>query len=96
LLGLGYSVAIEFTKRCENFEFSDGEYDMLATLVTVPELDGTFLEVETIVPSAAELSDALDAVRRVLTALGITEADLTTELYTDAVAQAQAASRSAL
>jgi len=91
LLGLGYSVAIEFTKSCENFEFSDNEYDMLATLVTVPELDGTFLEVETIVPSAAELADALDAVRRVLATLGITEADLTTELYTDAVAQAQAA-----
>ncbi|GAA2031195.1 class IV adenylate cyclase [Catenulispora yoronensis] len=93
LLGLGYSVAIEFTKNCENFEFSDNAYDMLATLVTVPELDGTFLEVETIVPSAAEIAAALDAVRRVLTMLGITEDDLTTELYTDAVVQAQAAPR---
>lgn len=93
VLGLGYSVAIEFTKNCENFEFSDNGYDMLATLVTVPELDGTFLEVETIVPSANELPDALDAVRRVLATLGITDNDLTTELYTDAVAQAQTSPR---
>lgn len=93
VLGLGYRVAIEFTKNCENFEFSDNEYDMLATLVTVPELDDTFLELETIVPSAAEVADALDAVRRVLATLGIAEDDFTTELYTDAVARAQAASR---
>lgn len=92
LLGIGYNVAIEFTKNCENFEFTDSEYDMLATLVTVPELDGTFLELETIVPSADEVTAALDAVRRVLAALGIAEDDLTTELYTDAVARAQAAS----
>ena len=93
LLGLGYEVAIEFTKNCENFEFTDSEYNMLATLVTVPELNGTFLELETIVPSVTDVADALDAVRRVLVTLGITEDDLTTELYTDAVARAKAASR---
>lgn len=93
MLGLGYSVAIKFTKNCENFEFSDSKYDMLATLVTIPELDGTFLELETIVPSVTEASDALHAVRQVLATLGIAEDDFTSELYTDAVARAQAASR---
>lgn len=58
---------------------------MLATLVRVPELDGTFIELETIVPEE-ELKDALRDVRHVLDDLGVQERDLTTELYTDAVA----------
>lgn len=59
---------------------------MLATLVRVPELDGTFLELETMVADDAELPAALDDVRSVLGELGIEEKDFTTELYTDAVA----------
>jgi adenylate cyclase class 2 len=61
---------------------------MLATVVTVPELDGTFLEVETIT-DAEELTDALRAVRQVMTELGIDASDLTTEQYTDAVLAAR-------
>jgi adenylate cyclase class 2 len=88
LLGLGFSVAIEFSKHCENYSFSHDGFGMLATLVTVPELDGTFLEVETIVEAVDGLSDALDAVRSVFAGLGIGQEDLTAELYTDAVARA--------
>jgi adenylate cyclase class 2 len=58
---------------------------MLATLVTVPELEGTFLEVETMTGDEDDLDAALSDIRAVLGQLGITEADLTTELYTDAV-----------
>ena len=90
VLGLGYSIAIAFTKNCANYTFSAEGYDMLATLVTVPELNGTFLEVETIVPSAEDLPDALVAVRRILTDLDIRDSELTTELYTEEVAKTQA------
>jgi adenylate cyclase, class 2 len=90
VLGLGFTVAIAFTKDCANYRFNAHGYEMLATLVTVPELDGTFLEVETIVTSADGLDDALAAVRQVLNGLGIAEVDLTAELYTDEVAKAQA------
>lgn len=58
---------------------------MLATLVRVPELDGTFLELETLAP-ADELQSALGDIRAVLAELGIDGDDMTTELYTDAVA----------
>jgi adenylate cyclase class 2 len=58
---------------------------MLATLVRVPELDGTFLEIETQVKEQDDLQDALDAVRAVLAELGIAEDDLTTDTYTGAV-----------
>ena len=85
LLALGYGHLVAFEKRCSNYAFTARGRDMLATLVTVPELDGTFLEVETKTADQHDLDAALDDVRAVLGQLGITEADLTTELYTDAV-----------
>lgn len=57
---------------------------MLATVVTVPQIDGTFIELETIVPQR-EVKAALRDIRAVLHELGITDEDLTTEQYTDAV-----------
>jgi len=89
LSGLGYEVALEFTKHCENFEFEYAGYPMLATLVTVTEIEGTFLEVETVVQSSEEMSAALDAVREVMRGDGIGPDDFTTELYTDAVSRAR-------
>lgn len=58
---------------------------MLTTLVRVPEIDGTFLEVETIVDED-DVSAALDDVRAVLADLGVGPEDLTRETYTGAVA----------
>jgi adenylate cyclase, class 2 len=62
---------------------------MLATMVTVPEIDGTFLELETLADETS-LAAALSDVRAVLGELGIGEDDLTTEQYTDAVMRARA------
>ncbi|MFI6285531.1 class IV adenylate cyclase [Streptomyces sp. NPDC051018] len=84
LRGLGYVPLIAFEKRCRNYAFEARGRRMLATLVRVPEIDGTFLELETLAPES-ELSGALDDVRAVLTELGIAADDLTGELYTDAV-----------
>lgn len=85
---LGYTPVIELTKQCENFRFMSAGHDMLATVVTVPEIAGTFLELET---QAAEqdLQKALADLRTVLAELGVSEEELTTELYTDAVAEAR-------
>ncbi|MEV4870813.1 class IV adenylate cyclase [Streptomyces syringium] len=88
LRGLGYVPSIAFEKQCRNHEFEAHGRRMLATLVRVPEIDGAFLEVETLVKDD-ELSAALEDVRAVLDDLGFTERDLTTELYTDAVAAAR-------
>jgi len=85
LRGLGYVVTIAFEKRCRNYDFTSAGRQMLATLVRVPEIDGHFLEVETLV-EGDQVQIALADVWAVLTDLGIVEADLTTELYTDAVA----------
>ncbi|MYT31060.1 MULTISPECIES: class IV adenylate cyclase [unclassified Streptomyces] len=90
LRGLGYIPAIAFQKRCRNYEFSSRGRSLLATLVQVPEIEGTFLEVETMVPGEPELPAALHDVRSVMSELGIRGDDFTTEMYTDAVAARRA------
>ncbi|MGP3977489.1 class IV adenylate cyclase [Streptomyces sp. 8N114] len=85
LRGLGYQPVIAFEKRCRNYEVQAGGRQMLATLVRVPEIDGTFIELETLVDEEADVQAALVDVRAVLGSLGIADADLTCELYTDAV-----------
>ncbi|MFE7119699.1 class IV adenylate cyclase [Streptomyces sp. NPDC057654] len=85
LRGLGHVEHIAFEKRCRNYEFEAHGRRMLATLVRVPEIDGTFLEIETLVDQS-DVAPALDAIRALLAELGIGAEDLTRELYTDAVA----------
>ncbi|MEU6352210.1 class IV adenylate cyclase [Streptomyces sp. NPDC047072] len=85
LQGLGYVPVIAFQKRCRNYEFEVGGRRMLATLVQVPEIEGTFLEVETLVDED-QVEAALDDIRAVLAELGIGPDDLTRETYTGAVA----------
>ncbi|MFE9323619.1 class IV adenylate cyclase [Nocardia sp. NPDC052278] len=83
---LGYRPQISFTKQCENHRFTAAGREMLATVVTVPEIDGTFLELETQVDTEDDLASALADLRTVLAALGVSPDQLTTELYTEAVA----------
>ncbi|MBF6334834.1 class IV adenylate cyclase [Nocardia abscessus] len=84
LRGLGLTYLVRFEKHCVNYRFASQGHELLATLVTVPELDGTFIELETMVPES-ELAEALEIVRTTLYQLGIADGDLTTEQYTDAV-----------
>ncbi|MFD8147851.1 class IV adenylate cyclase [Streptomyces sp. NPDC059708] len=84
LRGLGYVPAIAFEKRCRNYTFQARGRQMLATLVRVPELDGTFIELET-QAEEKDLPAALDDIRTVLAELGIGPEAVTNELYTMAV-----------
>jgi adenylate cyclase class 2 len=86
--GLGYVPVIAFEKRCRNYTFQRAGRTLLATLVRVPQIDGTFIEVET-AADESDLREALAVVHEVLADLGIGADDLTTELYTDAVAAAR-------
>jgi len=84
LRGLGLEHLVAFEKHCTNYGFCAEGREMLATVVTVPELEGTFIELETMTDEGGT-SAALSGIRAVLTRLGITDDDLTTEQYTDAV-----------
>ena len=95
LSGLGYTPTIAFVKRCENYQLTTMTgRPVLATLVTVPELDGTYLEIETMADGETDMRAALDELRVVLLDLGISPGALTTEQYTDAVKAARRASES--
>jgi adenylate cyclase, class 2 len=84
LRAVGLEHLVSFEKHCANYRFTARGRDMLATVVTVPEIGGTFIELETIV-AEREMSAALEDVRDALHELGIADEDLTTEQYTDAV-----------
>ena len=75
LRAVGLEHLVSFEKRCVNYRFTAKGRDMLATVVTVPEIDGTFVELETLAEEAG-LDAALADVRAVLGELGITGADL--------------------
>ncbi|WP_189186949.1 class IV adenylate cyclase [Streptomyces albiflavescens] len=85
LQGLGYVPAMAFEKRCRNYDFEARGRHILARLVRVPEIDGTFLEIETIVDED-DATSALDDIRGVLAELGIGPEDLTPETYSGLVA----------
>jgi len=86
LTALGVEQIIAFEKRCVNYRFTTQGRDLLATVVTIPELAGqTFIELETIA-DPGDVDAALGVVRSVLRELGIEDSDLTTQAYTDAVA----------
>ncbi len=89
LQALGMEHLVTFQKQCANYRFTARGRTMLATVVTVPEINGTFVELETLTEEP-ELPAALEEVRAVLNELGITNQDLTTERYTDAVVRARA------
>lgn len=86
LTALGFEVLISFEKHCANYRFTTTGRPLLASLVSVPELEETFLEIETIVNTDAEVDPALETIRQVLGTLGIHRNDETIEAYTEAVA----------
>ena len=62
---LGLEQLVAFEKHCANYRFAAMGRDMLATMVTVPEIDGVFIELEALADEAG-LADALGDVRTVL------------------------------
>jgi len=93
LTALGVEQIVAFKKRCVNYRFTAQGRDLVATVVTVPELAGqTFIELETLA-DPGDVDAALDLVRSVLRELGIEDSDLTTQAYTDAVAARRGAAQ---
>jgi adenylate cyclase class 2 len=63
LTALGIEQIIAFEKQCVNYQFTAHGRDLLATVVTIPELAGqTFIELETIA-DPGDVDAALGVVR---------------------------------
>jgi len=89
--GLGLQVLVELTKHCANYRLDHGGYRMLATVVSVPELADTFVEVETQVPAPGDVPPALQAIQGLLAEWGIGASDLNSRDYTDMIQEARGA-----
>jgi adenylate cyclase, class 2 len=89
LIALGYAVFVAFDKHCTNYRFHRDGRDILATVVEVPQVEGTFIEVETLVSDPDDLEPALGTARGVLGELGIPPGEETRDTYTDAVVAAR-------
>lgn len=85
LTGLGLQPVIKYTKQCENFRFDHAGRAILATVVTIPEIAGVFLEVETVVTDKADADEARLAVESVLAGLAVSSHDLDPTYYIDLV-----------
>ncbi|MGO9078910.1 MAG: class IV adenylate cyclase [Streptosporangiaceae bacterium] len=88
LRGLGLAPWVAFEKHCTNYRFTARGRSMLATVVAIPGIDGSFIEVETMTDQEG-VAAALADIRDVMGQLQIAGADLTSEKYTDAVLRAE-------
>lgn len=83
----GFSRSVELEKHCVNWRFTYDTWPVLASLVRVPELPNTFLELESVVDQRENVPEALGALRTLACELGLSGQDETTGSYTDAVRQ---------
>lgn len=87
LRALGFDIDIEFSKHCQNFEFTVENFRILATLVHIDELRRDYIEIETLVDDGAMFEHAMQKLQNVLHELGIHKECLTSEYYTDMIRQ---------
>jgi adenylate cyclase class 2 len=95
LESMGFRCYIEFTKVCQDYRFSVEGHDIGATIVSLEEVDGTWIEIESIVDESA-LRAELEWLEHFSTTLGLAADDRTTARYEDAVASARGTSIEAL
>jgi predicted adenylyl cyclase CyaB len=83
LATIGFERVLALTKRCRNYSFIYQGHRILATLSVLVGLPQTFLEVETLVLKETDTSQALIALKQLMTSLGIDEHDITTRCFSD-------------
>lgn len=86
---LGFQIDIEFSKDCLNLSFEFNDYNILATLVKIPELDLEFIEIETIVNDKNQIASAMENLYSLIEYLKIDKIDLTSKYYTELVREAR-------
>lgn len=89
LEAMGFALDIQFVKNCINWRLKRGPYEILATLVSVPELSGHYLELEALVKEKSSVEHAIMTLRHLARELELDQGDETTETYTGTVRSAR-------
>jgi adenylate cyclase, class 2 len=85
LTRLGLEPIIAYGKHCANHTFTRQGRDVVATLVHVPEIDRSFLEIETLVADGEPSDEALATIWNVAGSLGLDREDEEPTFYIDLV-----------
>lgn len=83
--GLGYTTVIRYTKNCLFYYVNYKKTDLEISVVELPELTGTFIEIETQTNELNKTEPLFKVLYDFLKELGMSETDLTTMQYQDAV-----------
>jgi adenylate cyclase class 2 len=91
---MGFEPDIQLHKECVNWKFQHNTLQILASLVTVPELKGHFLELEAIVSDESQVSATIKDLRHLAESAGLSRQDETTTSYTGSVRLARSSTNS--
>lgn len=88
--GLGYTLDSRYTKNCMFYYATYKNIALEISVVELPELTGTFIEIETQTEEFNQTETHFKVLYDFLKALGMSETDLTTMQYQDAVRESRA------
>ncbi|HEA28789.1 MAG TPA: class IV adenylate cyclase [Leeuwenhoekiella sp.] len=87
--GLGYTLDIRYNKNCQFFYVTYREIQIEISLVELPELTETFIEIETQTEQLNQTDALFKILYTFLEEIGISPNDLTTIQYQDAVRESR-------
>ncbi len=87
--GLCYTMDIQYTKNCLFYYVNYKETDLEISVVELPELTDTFIEIETQTEEFDQTKALFKVLYDFLDELGMSEADLTIIQYQDAVRESR-------
>ena len=82
---LGYSISMRYTKECLIYNLTYRDIKLEVSIVELPELKNTFIEVETQTETEKDTKLLFKILHEFLNQIGISQADLTSQYYVDAI-----------
>ncbi len=87
--GLGYTLKIRYAKNCQFFYATYKEIELEISVVELPELTGTFIEIETQTDNLSETEGFFRILYEFLEEIGMNENDLTGLQYQNMVKESR-------
>ncbi|WP_416440716.1 class IV adenylate cyclase [Leeuwenhoekiella sp. A16] len=82
---LGYSISMRYTKECLIYNLTYQDIKLEVSIVKLPELENTFIEVETQTETEKDIKSRFKILHEFLNQIGIAQIDITSQYYVDAI-----------